>query len=126
MKKLYLFTILITANFFPVNAQDNYSGKYFVETLMVEKASPCYKIEYCVLKFSKDSVEVSYPIKTYCNTVELSNKQSIYNVKPTKKYKWKIIKEKLCIPGFENFNLLTFEEKTENFINDLYTQQNKP
>ena len=83
--KFFLITFFITCKFCLCNAQENYAGKYLMATIMVEKAYPCYKIEYCILKFSKKTVEVSYPIKTYCNTKELSNKQNIYNSKPTKK-----------------------------------------
>lgn len=90
---------------------------------MVEKAFPCYQIEYCVRKFSKNSVEVTYPIKTYCNTADLSKKHNIHNLKPTKKYQWKMVEGKLYIPKFENFNLSTFEVKGSDFIDDLY---NKP
>lgn len=121
--KFHLIAVLIISSCYLVNAQDNYSGKYFVQTLMVEKAFPCYQIEYCVLRFSKKYIEVSYPVKTYCNTAELSKKHNVYNLKSTKKYQWKIIKGKLHIPEFENFNLSTFYVKGLDFIDDLY---NKP
>ena len=125
MMKFLLLIVLITWTFCTANAQNDFSGKYLVETFMVEKAFPCYKVKYCILKFSKDSVEVSYPIKRYCYKYEKNKKDSIYNITPIKKYKWKIVKGKLFIPKFKNFEISKFEEKDLNFINGLYSKPKK-
>ena len=122
MIKLILLSVLAIVCVDFANAQDNYSGKYLVATLMKEKASPCNKVEYCVLKFSKDSVEVSYPVKSYCNTPEQVKNPATYNKKLTRKYKWEIVNDKLSIPELKDFNPLMFEEKSEDFINSLYAR----
>lgn len=123
-KAFTLLSILALLNI-SAFAQNNYDGKYFLATVMKLdlKDEPCIVIRYCVLKFSKDSVEVSYPIKGYCNSIELATRHNTNNEQLTKKYSWNIINGKLVIPKFEKYNDYKFEEKTGDFIKTLTTQK---
>ncbi|MBC7440095.1 MAG: hypothetical protein H7250_08950 [Flavobacterium sp.] len=96
--------------------------KYYLATITDARLmdEPCHEVSYCVLKFAKDSVEVSYPIKGYCTSVELSNKYTTQNKKMTKKYRWVVLNGAISIPKFEKYNEYNFEEKEEEFIKTLF------
>lgn len=125
MKKTYriLFTLFI-ANISAI-AQNNYAGKYYVAQIsasckeMVNGGCMVYK--YCILKFDKDSVEVSSPTKAYCTPIRL---EYTYNSKNnlTKRYEWKVVSNKLMINDFEDFGKYSFKEQNENYVMTLYSK----
>ena len=130
MKKLVLLILLLSnaamcladsASYghLAFDAQSSYSGKYFVATIMKGKGFPCSRVRYCVLKFSKDSVAVSYPTRAYCNTVKLSLENSSDNETLTKNYKWTVVNGILIIPEFKEYTKYKFEEKDQNYVNGL-------
>lgn len=121
MIKIYVFIILSTFNIYLLNAQDKFSGKYYLATVMKEKATPCFDIQYCLLKFLKDSVEVSFPIKTYCINNE-QNKDITFNEQISKIYKWNLVNNELQIPEFKDFSSYNFEEKNADFIDYMFSQ----
>jgi len=117
---LTLFSLDISAI-----AQNNYAGKYYVtllSTISKELTNGgCMVYKHCVLKFDKDSVEVSFPTKAVCSPNEFENiYNSINNL--TTRFKWTVVSEKLVINGFEDFNKYTFKEGNENYVKTLYPQ----
>ena len=72
---LIITLLLISINLFSQTEQNNYSGKFYV----AEISASCKKMvnggcmiySYCVMKFDKDSVEVSYPTKASCSPSEV-------------------------------------------------------
>lgn len=120
--KLFFLTIIGTFNIYIVSAQDNYVGKYYVATIMKEKATPCFDVQYCVMKILKDSVEVNFPIKTYCIENEQKKDSITFNKQLSKKFKWILINDKLQIPEFKEFNNYIFEEKDADIIKLWFSQ----
>jgi len=125
MKKLTLIItfLLININLFSQTVQNNYSGKFYVAEISAscEKMvnGGCMIYSYCVMKFDKDSVEVSYPTKASCSPSEVEKNYNNINI--IKKYKWIIRSDKLDIKGFEDLNKYSFSEKNVDFVKNLYT-----
>ena len=80
----------------------------------------CMIYSHCVLKFDKDSVQVSYPTIASCSPTELEKEYNSNNYNLTKKYKWIITSDKLVIKGFEDLNKYSFQEKNAEFVKTLY------
>ncbi len=124
MKKLTLIIIflLININLFSQTEQNNYSGKFYVAKISASCKKMvnggCMIYSYCVMKFAKDSVEVSYPTKASCSPSEVEKKYNDNNI--IKKYKWIIKSDKLVIKGFEDLNKYSFSEKNVEFVKTLY------
>jgi hypothetical protein len=122
------FILLLTLFIVDISAiaQNNYAGKYYVAELSATcKAMTnggCMVYKHCVLKFYKDSVEVSYPTKSICTPTEFEINYNSNNFNLTKKYKWMIVANKLVINDFTDYNKYSFQEKDSNFVKTLFQQ----
>jgi hypothetical protein len=80
----------------------------------------CTIYSYCVLKFDKDSVAVSHPVKAYC-TPDSTNKMYEQRNNIFKKYKWHAKEKQFVIEGFDAHKYYAFEEVKENNENAEFT-----
>lgn len=117
---IWLFSLL---NSELIHAQNLYERKIMVakvhETCKYRSNGVCTIIEYCILRFTKDSVEVSNPIKAYCSINEdEENYESKIN-QITQKFKFTISDNQLKIIGFDDFEKLHFTEQNEAYLKSI-------
>lgn len=129
LKKTIVLLTLFLCNF-SLNAQLNLTGKFHVAQISAScekyiNGGGCMIYNYCVMKFDKDSVEISYPQVANCSTKENEINYPSNN-KFAKKHKWIIKANKLIINDFKEINNYSFEEKSADYVGTLTTNNRIP
>lgn len=108
MKLIFLFTLLAFNHAKAQNADP--AGKtYKAQTGAACKemtGGGCMIYTYCVLKFKKDSVQVSYPVKAACTPGEREKTYEHMYDHLVKTYTWNASGETLQINGFSEYGTL--------------------
>ena len=99
---LFVLTLLFC---FKLNAQDKLVGR----TYKAQVSKSCNDMvgmdyTYCVLKFEKDSVLVTYRMR-----IDYPHNEADYNQNNRKKYKWSIKKNIITIKNFSDYGKLIYK-----------------
>lgn len=112
MKINYILLVLFFFNLKVMNAQLSPKGKSYTavinSTCKLMEGGGCLINTYCVLKFNKATVQVSYFVEAECTP---HSREKNYNQNPsneTKTYDWVASQDTLQIIGFNDYGTFKF------------------